>query len=76
MARSRRGGVDCPVIYLLDRTSLYMEFIDGITLKDFLDLFDTRITNKEICSSESPRNQCRIVETFGCSKEMILGEYY
>lgn len=39
MVRGRKYGVDCPVLYFVDRDDrkLYMEYVDGISLKEFLD---------------------------------------
>lgn len=49
MCRSRRGGVDCPVLYFTDTMThrIYMELIDGITLKEFLDSIDTQRVSQQ-----------------------------
>ncbi|KAI8820768.1 kinase-like domain-containing protein [Fimicolochytrium jonesii] len=38
LQRLRRAGIDTPILYLLDikRSTIYMEFIDGISVRDFI----------------------------------------
>lgn len=46
MVRGRKYGIDCPVLYFVDRDArkIYMEHIEGVSLKQFLDVELRRVS--------------------------------
>lgn len=56
MARCRRGGINCPAVYFVDSVAnrLYMEYIEGITLKELLDLMSVQKMCKTDLATAKP----------------------
>lgn len=86
MARVRRAGIDCPVVYFFDSANrkLYMEHVQGITLKQLLDALSAEkdaggqeanpgvpTSGVSVPSSFSKED---ISNLFGVSVETLLGQ--
>lgn len=63
--------MDCPVVYFVDTLSscIYMEFIEGLTLKQFFDFFED---GAESGLAPVGGKISAVEELFGCRKEEIM----
>ena len=48
MAKCSKAGINTPTLYLIDNTNhvIYMEFIEGITVKEFLRKNQDKVESK------------------------------